>query len=121
MMQSVYVLTNIAMPGFVKVGYATSVVDRVRQLSSPTGVPADFDVAFEIAVDDAKVVEAIAHDLLAHLRVNSRREFFRTKARTAEKALQIAALMAAWNKASPDARREFLGRIDSPLMDRRWE
>ena len=34
---------------------------------------------------------------------------------------QVAALMAAWNKASPDARREFLGRIDSPLMDRRWE
>lgn len=34
---------------------------------------------------------------------------------------QVAALMVAWNKASPDARREFLGRIDSPLMDRRWE
>lgn len=34
---------------------------------------------------------------------------------------QVAALMSAWNKASPDARREFLGRIDSPLMDRRWE
>lgn len=35
---------------------------------------------------------------------------------------QVAALMAAWNKASPDARRAFLGRIDSPLMDKRgWE
>lgn len=34
---------------------------------------------------------------------------------------QVAALMSSWNKASPDARREFLGRIDSPLMDRRWE
>ena len=34
---------------------------------------------------------------------------------------QVDALMKAWNRASPDARRDFLGRIDSPLMDRRWE
>lgn len=34
---------------------------------------------------------------------------------------QVDALMKAWNKASPDARREFLGRIDSPIMDRRWD
>ena len=34
---------------------------------------------------------------------------------------QVDALMKAWNKAGPDARREFMGRIDSPLMDRRWE
>jgi ParB-like chromosome segregation protein Spo0J len=33
---------------------------------------------------------------------------------------QVAALMNAWNKASSDARQEFLGRIDSPLMDRQW-
>lgn len=33
---------------------------------------------------------------------------------------QVAALMAAWNKASSDARHEFLARIDSPLMDKRW-
>jgi ParB-like chromosome segregation protein Spo0J len=33
---------------------------------------------------------------------------------------QVAALMSAWNKASSDARQEFLARIDSPLMDKRW-
>ena len=33
---------------------------------------------------------------------------------------QVAALMNAWNKASSDARQEFLARIDSPLMDKRW-
>lgn len=37
------------------------------------------------------------------------------------KERQVAALMAAWNKASPEARTEFLGRIDKPLMDRRYE
>lgn len=30
---------------------------------------------------------------------------------------QVAALMAAWNRAGPDARKEFMGRIESPIMD----
>jgi ParB-like chromosome segregation protein Spo0J len=33
---------------------------------------------------------------------------------------QVAALMAAWNKASKDAREEFLLRIDAPIMDRQF-
>lgn len=33
---------------------------------------------------------------------------------------QVARLMAAWNAASPDAREEFLTRIDRPVMDRRY-
>lgn len=32
---------------------------------------------------------------------------------------QVAALMSAWNKASPEARTEFMARIDVPVMDRR--
>lgn len=31
---------------------------------------------------------------------------------------QVAALMAAWNKASAEARQEFLSRIDTPVFDR---
>lgn len=31
---------------------------------------------------------------------------------------QVRALMSAWNKASREAREEFLGRIDKPVMDR---
>jgi hypothetical protein len=33
---------------------------------------------------------------------------------------QVAALMAAWNKAGPEARTEFMGRIDKPIMDTRF-
>lgn len=36
------------------------------------------------------------------------------------KEKQVASLMSAWNKAGPEAREEFLGRIDQPLMDRRY-
>lgn len=33
---------------------------------------------------------------------------------------QVARLMSAWNAAGPDARQEFLARIDAPIMDRRY-
>jgi ParB family transcriptional regulator, chromosome partitioning protein len=33
---------------------------------------------------------------------------------------QVAALMAAWNKAGREAREQFLGRIDKPIMDRQF-
>lgn len=33
---------------------------------------------------------------------------------------QVAALMSAWNKASREAREEFLLRIEQPVMDRRY-
>lgn len=36
------------------------------------------------------------------------------------KEKQVAALMSAWNKAGPEAREEFLTRIDLPVMDRRY-
>ena len=34
------------------------------------------------------------------------------------KERQVAALMSAWNKASAEARQEFLDRIDTPVFDR---
>jgi ParB family chromosome partitioning protein len=33
---------------------------------------------------------------------------------------QVAALMAAWNRAGIEAREQFLSRIDKPIMDRRF-
>lgn len=37
------------------------------------------------------------------------------------KEKQVAALMSAWNKASAEARQEFLDRIDTPIMDGRFK
>ena len=119
-MSEVYVLSNIAMPGMVKVGHSYSAEARARQLSAATGVPCEFEVAYAQETDVPADCEAIAHELLSDLRVNARREFFYTKSATAAKAVQTAALLALWNRASSEARQEFLGRIDSPLMDKRW-
>ena len=56
--QIVYVLTNPAMLGLVKIGKTTQleVEDRMKQLFS-TGVPVPFDCAFACQVNDAAEAE----------------------------------------------------------------
>ena len=73
----VYVLTNEAFPGLVKVGMTTRPVSqRVRELQS-TGVPYPFEVAHSVRVPDCAVAERIIHAKLKEHRVNDGREFFR--------------------------------------------
>lgn len=79
--QIVYVLTNPAMPGLVKVGKTTQleVEDRMKQLYG-TGVPVPFDCAFACQVKDATEVERALHFAFGNARVNPNREFFRLEA-----------------------------------------
>lgn len=79
--QIVYVLTNPAMPGLIKIGMTTQLeVDaRLRQLYS-TGVPVPFDCAFACRVKDALEVERALHYAFGKDRINPNREFFRIEA-----------------------------------------
>jgi T5orf172 domain len=72
----VYVLTNAAMPGLVKIGM-TDANERVRmdQLYT-TGVPVPFDCAVAKRVDNAVGLERALHTAFGPNRVNPRREFF---------------------------------------------
>lgn len=76
--QIVYVLTNSAMPGLVKIGMTTQleVEERMRQLYG-TGVPVPFDCAFACQVKDANEVEKALHFAFGAGRVNPNREFFK--------------------------------------------
>jgi hypothetical protein len=85
----VYVLVNSSMPGLVKVGKTTRpLVERVAELSAPTGVPTPFVVAFQRPFDDIDAAERYVHDALEQrgLRVATRREFFRA---TADEAIKV--------------------------------
>ena len=74
----VYVFTNEAMPGLIKIGLtADSVENRLTQLSSSTGVPLPFECYFAAAVADGAKLERILHQLFAEYRINPRREFFK--------------------------------------------
>ena len=71
----VYVLTNRAMPGFVKIGHTTQTIeDRIRSLNN-TGVPYPFDCEAAWEFGDAREVEKILHKAFADRRVE-KREFF---------------------------------------------
>jgi len=74
----VYVLTNEAMPGIVKIGRTSgdTVERRVAELSRATGVPLPFRVAVARRVHDAVKVEKALHVAFGRERVNPAREFF---------------------------------------------
>lgn len=74
----VYVLTNPAMPGVVKIGRTRrDPRTRLRELSSATGVPVPFRLAGAVRAKDADAAEREIHERLRRRRVSHRREFFR--------------------------------------------
>jgi len=76
--QIVYVLTNPAMPGLVKIGKTTQIEieERMKQLYG-TGVPVPFDCAFACQVKNASEVEKALHFAFGVTRINPNREFFK--------------------------------------------
>ena len=75
-MSTVYVLTNEAMPGLVKVGKTSgSLEKRMRDLYK-TGVPIPFSCFYAVDVKDADFVERKIHEAFDDMRLNESREFF---------------------------------------------
>jgi Fe2+ transport system protein B len=74
----VYVLTNEAMPGLVKVGqtYKTPEI-RAQELSSETGVAAQYVVVYKAFVPNYEQVEKIVHDKLKSAGKHYNKEFFK--------------------------------------------
>ena len=73
----VYVLTNEAMPGFVKIGHTGQAIEaRMRSLNG-TGMPYPFECVAAWEFRDAPGVEATHHRAFADRRVSRSREFFK--------------------------------------------
>lgn len=108
--QIVYVLTNPAMPGLVKIGKTTQseVEERMKQLYS-TGVPIPFDCAFACRVKDASEVEKALHVAFGMTRLNPNREFFKIES---ERVIAVLKLLKV-----DDITAEFEHTIESDLPD----
>ena len=80
-MSIVYVLTNPAMPGLVKIG-KTEGEDASVRLSQlyTTGVPFPFTLEFACGVANPDEVEKAMHQAFGPNRVNLKREFFKIEA-----------------------------------------
>lgn len=74
MKEIIYVLTNEAMPGYVKIGRTSNLAQRIPQLDN-TSVPLPFECVFAIEVESLDA-EKLVHDAFATARVRKNREFF---------------------------------------------
>nr|WP_313011758.1 GIY-YIG nuclease family protein [Brucella intermedia] len=73
----VYVLSNPAIPGLVKIGRTTRrPSDRVRELNSASGVALPFKLEASIRTKYPNWTEKLLHLALDRYRVNQKREFF---------------------------------------------
>ena len=87
----VYVLTNPAMPGMVKIGRTgREIGDRLSDLYT-TGVPLPFECEYAARVKDQNEVESAFHRAFGPYRVNPKREFFNIEP---EQAITLLKLMA---------------------------
>ena len=89
---TVYVLTNPAMPGMVKIGKTTRDVSlRLADLYS-TGVPLPFECEYAALVKDVDKTEKVFHNAFEKSRVNPRREFFNIHPIQATDLLKLMAI-----------------------------
>lgn len=75
MNETVYILTNEAMPGYVKIGKTKDIHQRLADLYK-TSVPLPFQCFYACEVADSNKVEKALHDAFDDNRVTSKREFF---------------------------------------------
>lgn len=106
----VYVLTNPAMPGLVKIGMTTrdNLDARMRELYG-TGVPVPFECKYacKVKASDCAKIEKDLHTAFAPNRININREFFQIKPEQA---------MAIWELFNrEDVTQEITEEIDNDL------
>jgi hypothetical protein len=93
MNQIVYVLTNDAMPWYVKIGKTTtSLEQRIAELSRSTSIPFPFTCFYAAIVNDCDFVERQLHEAFGDNRVNPRREFFEIDPERVVAALKLATI-----------------------------
>lgn len=90
---TVYLITNPAMPGLVKIGITThdDVQVRLAQLYN-TSVPVPFECAYASKVNDPEKVEKALHIAFGPSRINPKREFFKIEVGQALSILKLLEL-----------------------------
>ena len=112
----IYVLTNPAMPGLVKIGKTNrgSVHARLSELYS-TGVPVPFECAFAGRIADESKVEKAFHLAFGPYRINPKREFFEIEP---EQAIALLELMVV-EDVTPQLQQE-ADSVDSESKSARY-
>jgi len=118
----VYVLTNAAMVGLVKIGM-TSQSDlelRLKQLYT-TGVPVPFECYYACKVRSAKPVEDALHFAFSGHRINPNREFFRIEPEKVKAILELVKIEEVTNYVEKELTQNVPenDRVASEVLKRR--
>jgi len=86
----VYIMSNISIPGLLKIGFTSKPVEeRCKELSKATGVPTPFKVEYIFRLyGRGEELEREVHRYLEHKRNSSRREFFDVSLKEAIEAIK---------------------------------
>ena len=91
-MSFVYILTNEAMPGYIKIGLTENPVsDRVLQLDN-TSVAVPFQCYYAARVEDNRKIERALHTAFGDFRVRQNREFFKMDPFRVKAILEVLAI-----------------------------
>jgi len=88
-MDIVYILTNPALTGYVKIGITTNLTERLKQLDN-TSIPLPFECYYAVEVPNGQEVEKLLHEAFDSMRIRKNREFFEILPESAKSALKIA-------------------------------
>lgn len=89
---AIYVLTNPAMPGIVKIGYTTSEVPTRMAELDRTPVPLPFSCFYAGYVENVQIQEQRIHAIFADRRLRPQREFFTVSPEQAKAAIELVAI-----------------------------
>jgi hypothetical protein len=88
-MSIIYILTNPAFDGYVKIGKTTNLKQRLRSLDN-TSIPLPFRCAYAARVTNVDSAEKLLHDAFGDRRVRDNREFFEIDPLRVISALKLA-------------------------------
>jgi len=112
----VYILINPSMSGMVKIGKTQNDPDeRAKELSSATGIPTPFFVAYSSYFKNCDVAEVFVHTRLEKNRLADNREFFRVSVQQAIEAVREAE--ATLGVVEPTATKDSISKepVTKPL------
>ena len=112
----VYILSNEAMPGLIKIGLTQDLTARMKQLYT-TGVPLPFTCEYAARVADAARVEKALHKAFGDKRLHDRREFFELEVFQARVILELLAI----EEVTPDLVDEEITIEEVKAVERRSE
>jgi len=82
----VYVFSNPSHQGYYKIGCTTDIPERLKKLSSESGVLKPFKKEFNVSVLDMYKAERLVHEELKQFRYSNDKEFFKADLETIKRA-----------------------------------